>query len=449
MKYETKISFEFENTMSIMIHEIKKGSTVLEFGPASGRLTKYLKEEMNCQVYIVEIDEEAGKIASQYAMDYVIGNIEDYEWIEKFKGIQFDYILFADVLEHLFHSEEVLAKSISVLKPEGYIIMSLPNIAHNSIIINLIQNKFEYKNTGLLDHTHVRFWTYDNIENMLKNLKLNVDVKYATYTQVGFNEFDNTYEELRGINPLALKSRKMAEVYQFVYKVTPSKKAREIDKINYYTDYYYTQYFYDGANDERIVIVPDGREHEFDIEIKDGTKKLRFDPLNKKCIIRIEEVMGSKSGEEKEKEVSIESSNAIFAYENTYYFDHDDSQMYFIVEGLTQFHIKYTVVDCDRIDNEESIKKLMQICDDRRIIIEQKESYICDQRDMLSEKDKNYQDLLQEKDEQIKKLKNQLRELQSYKNFVTKVKPVGLLYKMEKKVNGSNKNKEKANNNKK
>ena len=446
MKYETKINFEFENTMSIMISEIKKGSTVLEFGPASGRLTKYLKEEMDCSVYIVEIDREAGNIASQYAKQYVIGDIEDYEWIEKFNGIKFDYVLFADVLEHLFHSEEVLKKTISVLKPEGYIIMSLPNIAHNSIIIDLLANKFEYKNTGLLDNTHVRFWTYDNIENMLERLKLNVDVKYATYTQVGFNEFQNTYEELKNINPLVLKTREMAEIYQFVYKVTPSKKARGIDNINYYTDYYYAQYFCDGEEAGKIVLIPDGRVHEIEIEIPAGTNKLRFDPLNKKCLLKIEEMKAEKENEN--TSVSQESSNVKFIFEDTWYFETDDSQIHFLVDGYTKFHIKYLVMDCERIKNQKYIDRLLEGYDMRRIIIEQKEAYICEQRKTISDKDQKYAEMERKKEEQIKNLESQIKnlesqiknlesqikELQTYKNFVTKVKPVGLLYKMGKKI---------------
>ena len=62
-------------------------------------------------MYIVELDEEAGKIAAQSAKDYVIGDIQDYVWVEKFAGIQFDYILFADVLEHLTEAANVVKGS--------------------------------------------------------------------------------------------------------------------------------------------------------------------------------------------------------------------------------------------------------------------------------------------------------------------------------------------------
>ncbi len=150
--------------MTIFIDNIEPNSTILEFGPASGRLTRYLKEEKKCDMYIVELDEEAGKIAAQSAKDYVIGDIQDYVWVEKFAGIQFDYILFADVLEHLTEAAKCCQrKQQKLLKPTGQICLSVPNIAHNSVIIDMINNKFEYKATGIMDNTHVHFYTKDSL----------------------------------------------------------------------------------------------------------------------------------------------------------------------------------------------------------------------------------------------------------------------------------------------
>ena len=163
MKYATEIKFDFNNTMTIFIDNIESNSTILEFGPASGRLTRYLKEEKKCDIYIVELDEEAGKIAAQSAKDYVIGDIQDYEWVKKFAQVQFDYILFADVLEHLTEAANVVREAAKLLKPTGQICLSVPNIAHNSVIIDMINNKFEYKVLWII-HMYIFIqkirWTY-------------------------------------------------------------------------------------------------------------------------------------------------------------------------------------------------------------------------------------------------------------------------------------------------
>lgn len=406
MKYETDINLEFENTMTLMINEIEKESVVLEFGPASGRLTRYLKEKCDCKVYIVELDEEAGKIASQYAEDAVIGDIEKYEWLERFGNIRFDYILFADVLEHLYNPEKVLESVKKLLKPNGYVIMSLPNIAHNSIIIDLLDNKFEYKPTGLLDNTHIKFWTYSNIENMLKKLEFNVDIKQATYTQVGFNEFNNSYEDLKNINPMVLKSREMGEIYQFVYKITLNKDAaRGINKINYYSDYYYNQYFFDGDEIKKETLIIDGRKYVIETNIPKDVKKLRLNPLNKKCIIEFSEVKVLKNGQW--ENIECESSNKNFKINNFYVFDNDDPQIYYIVEDCDKIKIEYGIVDAEKISNHKIITQIDKRIEDDRIIIEQKENYIGEQRDKIGRLEtdiNNKNDIIRQKDEEINRL---------------------------------------------
>ena len=60
-KYDFDLDMNNTNSLSIMINQIKRGSKVLEFGPANGRMTRYLKEMLDCKVYLVEIDEKAGK----------------------------------------------------------------------------------------------------------------------------------------------------------------------------------------------------------------------------------------------------------------------------------------------------------------------------------------------------------------------------------------------------
>lgn len=144
----------------------------MEFGPAAGRLTRYLKEKLECDVYIVEIDQDAAERALQYAKDGIVGDIEEMKWLDKFGEIQFDYIIFADVLEHLYDPKRVLSASVNLLKDDGAILLSIPNIAHNSVIIDMMKSQFKYRSTGLLDDTHVRFFTYYTLLEMIDECNL-------------------------------------------------------------------------------------------------------------------------------------------------------------------------------------------------------------------------------------------------------------------------------------
>lgn len=103
--------------------------------------SKWLKEtEEDCKVYAVEIDEEAAKDVSKYTEDILVGDIEKLEWLDRWENIEFDYIIFADVLEHLRNPMEVLKQTKCLLKDEGKVLLSVPNVAHNSILINLHRN---------------------------------------------------------------------------------------------------------------------------------------------------------------------------------------------------------------------------------------------------------------------------------------------------------------------
>ncbi len=152
-KYDFELDLEHENSLSLIIDMIRPNSEILEFGPANGRLTKYLKDRMHCKIDIVEIDEEAGKEASKYSrrsfLGEVMGDIEKFEWLKSINNIKYDYIVFADVLEHLRNPKTVLENCREVLKEDGDIIISVPNIAHNSVIIDLINDEFKYNEIGL------------------------------------------------------------------------------------------------------------------------------------------------------------------------------------------------------------------------------------------------------------------------------------------------------------
>ena len=219
MKYDFELDMSTENTLSIILRNIMPNSTILEFGPATGRMTKYLKHNLNCKVYTVEIDEQAAKKAAEYSESCLVGNIEEYKWMEEFKDIKFDYIIFADVLEHLYSPQDVLQKSAEFLKLEGSVFISIPNIAHNSVIINLINNKFEYTQVGLLDNTHIRFFTYDSLLDMIYKTNLVPIKQMATYSKVGENEIKNGYEELEDDMVFSIKNRPYSEVYQFVFEL--------------------------------------------------------------------------------------------------------------------------------------------------------------------------------------------------------------------------------------
>ncbi len=236
MKYDFELDMDSDNSLSMILRGIKENSCVLEFGPAMGRMTRYLKEKLSCRVVIVEIDEEGYHSAMEYAIDGFCGNAESLEWKEQFNSYQFDYVIFADVLEHLRNPQAVLAAAVTLLSDHGQIVMSVPNIAHNSIMIDLYNGKFNYRDVGLLDNTHIHFFTYDSLKEMIDISGLETIYETATFIECENTEFGNSLFNLPPEIRCAMKQRDYAYAYQFIFfcqkKLTDSHSGIACDKID-------------------------------------------------------------------------------------------------------------------------------------------------------------------------------------------------------------------------
>ncbi len=187
-KYDFMIDLSENSSTGMLLKKIRQGSTVLEFGCATGRMTKYMQEELHCHVYIVEIDREAFDSAIKFAEDGICGDILNLKWKEKFSEIPFDHILFADVLEHLSDPDLAVREAAELLSSEGNIICSIPNITHNDIIFKELENRFDYTKTGLLDNTHIHFWGLENIKEFAEKNGLYIHSLEATYRKTGDTE---------------------------------------------------------------------------------------------------------------------------------------------------------------------------------------------------------------------------------------------------------------------
>lgn len=140
---------------------------VLEFGCNAGETSLALKSN-GCRVTGVEINEGAARMAESACDEVIIGDIEKDDVWQKFKG-EFDVIIFADILEHLLNPENVLQKSKKYLKNDGFVIISLPNVANWRVRFSLLLGKFNYTSTGILDDTHLRFYTLDSAKKFIAN----------------------------------------------------------------------------------------------------------------------------------------------------------------------------------------------------------------------------------------------------------------------------------------
>jgi SAM-dependent methyltransferase len=124
----------------------------------------------------LELDKESAQRA-QSKLNWVL-----WEDISKFDPIKrgfydmesYDLLIALDVLEHLYDPWDVLKRWVDVLIPGGHVVLSIPNIGHISVLLSLANGHWNYTAEGLLDATHIRFFTWENIKEMLDGLGLTV-----------------------------------------------------------------------------------------------------------------------------------------------------------------------------------------------------------------------------------------------------------------------------------
>ena len=167
MAYELK-RFKYNSHYWILkfLSEARRPLRILDVGTADGYLGAILKEQGH-SIVGVERDEQLGRKAHDHYDEFHIADIEEFDFPN---GWEFDVILFADVLEHLRDPAAVLGRALPSLKKNGEIIISVPNIANLTIRVELLLGRFEYRDQGILDRTHLRFFTLRSLHHLLSDV---------------------------------------------------------------------------------------------------------------------------------------------------------------------------------------------------------------------------------------------------------------------------------------
>ncbi len=144
----------------------RKDLKILDIGCGTGVLGAYFKKNQNCEVFGIEISESAFIIAQNNLDNVIKANIEIIDL--PYQNNTFDYIVMGDVLEHLINPVATIKKLYGVLKPGGQILITVPNIRHWKVLLKLIfRDEWKYESSGILDYTHLRFFTKKSIIDLL------------------------------------------------------------------------------------------------------------------------------------------------------------------------------------------------------------------------------------------------------------------------------------------
>jgi len=149
---------------------------ILDVGCSVGTLAEQIKSiNIKREVVGIEKDAQMAKFAEKKMDRVIISDIEKIRLSNFFSPNHFDCVIFADVLEHLRDPWAVLVGILDITTADGLIIASVPNVRHYSTIINLLFKGFwPYRERGIHDKTHLRFFTLKNIREMFHNAGLEI-----------------------------------------------------------------------------------------------------------------------------------------------------------------------------------------------------------------------------------------------------------------------------------
>ena len=181
-KYQEKEFHYFESDRQEMLKYVpQKAYAILDVGCGCGSFSQLLKKTRPVEVWGIEMNEAAATIAAQ-KLDHVM--CAPFDSSLNLPSQSFDCIIFNDVLEHLVDPFAALVYSKTLLQDGGVVIASIPNVRCYYNIVNLLDHKnWEYVDYGILDKTHLRFFTYRSI--------------LSTFNRLGYR-----VECIEGINPL-------------------------------------------------------------------------------------------------------------------------------------------------------------------------------------------------------------------------------------------------------
>jgi len=206
-----------------VVRLVGENRRILELGPATGYMSRAFVER-GCTVVGIEFDPEMAGRAEAHCERVIVGDLDDLDLDAELGDERFDAIVAADVLEHLKDPLAALKRLGKFLEPDGAFVISVPNVAHGSVRLALLGGHFDYRDAGLLDSTHLRFFTLGSFEQLLDEAELGLAELHRHELNLDASEIGFDPE----VVPVAIREKLEqdpdARTYQFVVKAIPMER---------------------------------------------------------------------------------------------------------------------------------------------------------------------------------------------------------------------------------
>jgi methionine biosynthesis protein MetW len=181
LRYDGDRPLDPDEVPGIVADMIPTGSRVLDIGCGTGSLSRILSDACHAEIVGIEPDPIRAQRATERGVKVYVGPLTP-ELICQIGSS--DIVLLADVLEHLPNPQAMLVLAREALRPRGAVIVSVPNVAHWSVRADLIHGRFRYQPWGIMDATHLRWFTVETAKSLLASAGFNV-VEYRATAGIG------------------------------------------------------------------------------------------------------------------------------------------------------------------------------------------------------------------------------------------------------------------------
>ena len=219
--YEGDVDTGRRNSLAALFDLVPSGADVLDVGIGSGALGRRLSSERGCRVDGATISAEEAAHAAGFYRRIEVADLNCVGVDTLFEGQRYSVIICADILEHLLRPTAVLDACRRLLSDDGVLLLSIPNVTYVGLLGELLAGEFRYRVEGLLDHTHLRFFTRLSLLRMLREAEWYVDHIEPIRLELADSEFRVSFDGLPPAVQRYLLAIPDAVTYQFIVRAQP------------------------------------------------------------------------------------------------------------------------------------------------------------------------------------------------------------------------------------
>ena len=285
------------SSLSVLADLVRHGARVLDLGCGSGALGQYLSRNNGCTLDGVTYNEEEALLASPHYRRLEVADLEQADLPSLFSDQRYDYIVCADVLEHLSRPDRILTQCRELLASGGQLLISIPNAGYAGLIAELMQGEFRYREEGLLDRTHLRFFTRQSLLRFIGEQGWGVTALDTVERRLPDSEFASWFDTLPPALVDSLLAMPDALSYQFIATAEPDVPHRTpilpepVNAKAMFTAHVYLGTL-DGFEETRKVratgVIGDMRQClQFQLGPQTDWQRLRLDPADRPGFLRL------------------------------------------------------------------------------------------------------------------------------------------------------------------